>query len=72
MGMTDEELIKHLRDTTVFVVSKKDVADHIEQLVMERNTIREAALREALKVIDEWVYCADVEPEILALIGEKE
>jgi len=33
MGMTDEELIEHLRDTTVFAHSKKEVADRIEQLV---------------------------------------
>lgn len=33
--------------------------------------IREAALREALKVMGEWTYCADAEEEILALIGEK-
>lgn len=35
-------------------------------------TIREAALREALKVMGEWTYCSDAEEEILALIGEKE
>jgi hypothetical protein len=34
-------------------------------------TIREAALREAHKVMQEWTYCADGEEEILALIGEK-
>jgi hypothetical protein len=33
--------------------------------------IREAALREAYEVIQEWTYCADAEEEILALIGEK-
>jgi hypothetical protein len=35
------------------------------------NTIRESALREAHKVMQEWTYCADAEEEILALIGEK-
>ena len=34
------------------------------------NTIREAALREALKIMDEWTYCSDAEEKILALIGE--
>ena len=48
--MTDEEFIEHLRDTTVFVVSKKEAADRIEQLVRERDTIRETALREAAVV----------------------
>jgi Lar family restriction alleviation protein len=33
--------------------------------------IREAALREALKIIDEWTYCSNAEEEILTLIGEK-
>jgi Lar family restriction alleviation protein len=33
--------------------------------------IREAALREAYKVIQKWLYCADAEEEILALTGEK-
>ena len=33
--------------------------------------IREAALREAYGVLQNWVYCCDAEDEILALIGEK-
>ena len=34
--------------------------------------IREAALREAYGVLQNWLYCCDAEDEILALIGEKE
>ena len=89
--MTSEELIKHLRDTTVFAHSKKEVADHIEQLVatneqlvMERDTIREAALREAAAecqtVLDNAksfglpqmaIGAAQCREVILALIGSK-
>ena len=32
--------------------------------------IREAALREAYGVLQNWLYCCDAEDEILALIGE--
>lgn len=35
-------------------------------------TIREAALREAYGVLQNWLYCCDAEDEILALIGETE
>jgi len=76
--MSDEELIEHLRDTTVFVVSKKDVADRIEQLVatneqlvMERDTIREAALREAAALCDWYPYVEGVRTAIYELMGVK-
>jgi len=61
----------------------KQAADRIEALVKERDdaewntravdpaTIREAALREAYKLMQGWTYCADAEEEILDLIGEK-
>lgn len=34
--------------------------------------IREAALREAYRLMQGWTYCADAEEEILDLIGEKQ
>lgn len=87
--MTDEELMKALRDRTFLTGSLEELAaDRLEKLaaqlkmVLEReaetqrrheareDTIREAALREAYGVLQNWVYCCDAEDEILALIGE--
>jgi len=61
MGMTDEELIAHLRDTTVFAVSKKEVADHLEQL-KAKLTKAMNALREIKSV--ECAHCTDLFNEL--------
>jgi hypothetical protein len=77
--MTDEELIARLRD--LGLNSPDIAADRIEQLVKERDAIREDALREAAaavsKLADHAVTALAYEhahacrDEILELIGEK-
>jgi hypothetical protein len=59
-----EELLKQIE--TVLIREAETQVRHEAR----EDASREAALREALKVIDEWLYCADAEEEILALIGE--
>jgi len=70
--MTDEGLIRLLRSFEM--VMTYEAADRIEELVKERDAIREAALREAYDVVHKWWFSEDGElPQelILALIGEK-
>jgi hypothetical protein len=71
--MTHEELISELRNSKGWPNLGNAAADRIEQLVKERDFIREAALREAAEVA--WVYGFDkkdgIQKRILTLIGEK-
>ncbi len=81
--MTDEELIKRLRLSGYN--SPTIAADRIEALVKERDSIRDAALREAAVACDIWpadewhmhtksgyIFAAEeCQRNILALVGEK-
>ena len=77
-ALTDEELIEWLRELAEILGKEAYTyaADRIEQLVIERDAIREAALREAYEVVHKWWFEAESlwplpQDLILALIGEK-
>ena len=80
--MTDEELIVTLRGRSRFCRDRNEIkspdlmdtaADRIEQLVSERDTIREAALREAADAVNKVFngFPNRASDAILGLIGEK-
>jgi hypothetical protein len=76
MGMKNKELIEMLRENVgvsqAACTAANLAADRIEELVKERDTTHEAALREAANVA--WVYGFEkqdgIQKRILSLIGE--